>query len=101
MSAINRQSKKNSSSKNSLFMVTGVIAISAILLLTYLMWYVSPDENMETVKIIAITDNGCIAETLDGFSVSIGNCQAQPGDYISALVDKKVKERAALMNPTN
>ena len=53
------------------------------------------------VKIVAVTENGCIGETFDGFSVNIGDCQAQPGDVINAPVDQKAKERAALMNPTS
>jgi hypothetical protein len=53
------------------------------------------------VKIIAITESGCIAETMDGFAVNIGDCNGEPGKYINALVDQKTKERAALMNPTN
>lgn len=98
MSGINKQSR--TSSKNSLLIVGGIIAIASVLLFVYLMWYVSPEENIETVKIIAITESGCIAETLDGFAVNIGDCKAQPGKYISARVDQKTKERAALMNPT-
>jgi len=99
MSAINNQPKK-SSSKNSTFIIGGVIAIAAVVLFAYLMFYTAPEENIELVKIIAITEDGCIAETLDGFAVNIGDCQAQPGEYVNALVDKKVKERAAMMNPT-
>jgi hypothetical protein len=64
------------------------------------MWYVAPEKNIEMVKVIAVTDSGCIAETLDGYAVNIGECQAQPGQYIDAHVDQKVKERAAMMNPT-
>ena len=99
MSAINRKSDKKSS-KNSTLIVGGVIVIAASLLFSYLMFYTAPEENMEIVKIIAITDNGCIAETLDGYSVNIGDCNAKPGQYIDALVDQKVKDRAAAMNPT-
>ena len=66
-----------------------------------LMAYTAPEEKTELVKVIAITENGCIAETLDGFAVKIGDCYAQPGQYVNALVDQKTKERAALMNPTN
>ena len=65
------------------------------------MWYVVPEENMELVKIIAITEAGCIVETLDGFAINIGNCQAHPGQYIDSPIDQKTKERAALMNPTS
>ena len=100
MSAVNNQ-PKNTTNKNSTIIVGGVIAIAASLLLAYLMFYTAPEENIELVKIIAVTEEGCIAETLDGFAVNIGDCQGQPDEYVNALVDKKVKERAALMNPTN
>lgn len=65
------------------------------------MFYTAPTETMEMVKVIAVTERGCIAETLDGYSVNIGDCQAQPGQYIDALVDQKTKARAAAMNPTS
>jgi len=65
------------------------------------MFYTAPEENMEMVKIIAVTENGCIGETMDGFAVNIGDCNGKPGQYVNALVDQKTKERAALMNPTN
>ena len=99
MSAINRQPKK--AGKNSTIIIGGVIAISALLLFAYLMWYTEPEENIELVKVIAITEAGCIAETMDGFAVNIGNCQANPGQYVDALIDQKTKERAAAMNPTS
>ena len=66
-----------------------------------MMFYTAPETNMELVKIIAITDEGCIGETFDGFSVNIGDCNAQPGQYVDALVDQKVKDRVAAMNPTS
>ena len=64
MSAIKRQPNKKSS-KNSTLMIGGVILVVAGLLFVYLMVYTAPQENLETVKVVAITDNGCIAETLD------------------------------------
>jgi len=99
MSAVNNQS--NNTSKNSIFIIVGVILVSAIVLFVYLMWYVAPEEYTERVKVIAVTETGCIAETYDGFAVNIGNCQVQPGEYANAIIDKKVKERAAAMNPTS
>lgn len=99
MAAPNRQPKK-SSEKRSLFIVSGILAAIGISLFVYLMWYTAPEKVEERVKIIAVTDGGCIAETMDGFAVNIGPCQAQEGDFIVALVDQKIKERAALMNPT-
>jgi len=100
MSAINNRSDKKSS-KNTTFIVAGVIALVAVLLFAYLMFYTSPEHSMEMVKIIAVTESGCIAETMDGFAVNIGDCNGEPGKYVNALVDQKTKERAALMNPTN
>jgi len=100
MSAINRQPKK-AKSVNSLLIVGGVIAVAAVLLFAYLMFYTAPEENVEMVKIIAVTEEGCIGETLDGYSVNVGDCNAQPGQFIEALVDQKTKERAAAMNPTS
>jgi hypothetical protein len=100
MTAINSQSDKKSG-KNSTLIIGGVFAIIGGLLLAYLMSYTAPESNMEIVKIVAVTESGCIAETLDGYSVNIGNCNVQPGQYIDALVDQKVKDRAAAMNPTN
>ena len=99
MSLGNSSSKK--SSKYSTFIIAGVITVGAGLLFAYLMFYTAPEHSMEMVKIIAVTENGCIAETLDGFSVNIGDCNGEPGQFVDALVDQKTKERAALMNPTN
>ena len=100
MSAINnRQSKK--SGMNSTLLIGGVIAVGAVLLFAYLMFYTTPTEEMEMVKIIAVTSDGCVAETMDGYSVNIGDCNSKPGQFVDALVDQKTKERAALMNPTN
>ena len=98
MSAINRQSRfaKN---KNSIYIGLTILVVAA-LLFAYLMWYVAPAENIEMVKIVAITEHGCIGETFDGFAVNIGTCNAQPGEVVSVPVDQKTKERAALMNPT-
>ena len=101
MSAINQRKSEQKSRDYSLLKVGGIIAIVAVALFAYLMWYVAPVENVEMVKVIAITENGCIGETFDGFAVNIGECQAQPGEVISAPVDQKTKERAALMNPTS
>ena len=100
MAAINRQSDKKSG-KNSTLIIGGVFAIIGGLLFAYLMFFTAPEANMEMVKIVAVTDSGCIAETMDGYSVNVGNCNAQPGQYIDAPVDQKTKDRAAAMNPTN
>ena len=99
MSAIRQPSKK--SGKMLTLIIAGVIAMGASLLFAYFMFYTAPTETIELVKIIAVTDNGCIAETMDGYAVNIGDCNAKPDQYVDALIDQKTKERAALMNPTN
>lgn len=98
--AVNSQPDKKSS-KNSTFIIMGVIVLVAGLFFTYLMYHTAPEENMELVKIIAVTEEGCIAETLDGYAVNIGDCNAKVGQYVNGLVDQKVKDRVAAMNPTS
>lgn len=100
MSATNRPPKK-SSDKKSLLLVSVILAAIGFSLFAYLMFYTSPEETTEWVEVIAITESGCIAETLDGFAVNIGQCDVQEGEMVIAVVDQKVKDRAAAMNPTN
>lgn len=99
MSAINKNSKI-SSNKNFIYIGIGIVIVASALF-AYLMWYVAPEENIELVKIVAVTTEGCIGETFDGYAVNLGDCNAQPGEIINSLVDQKTKERAALMNPTS
>ena len=99
MSAISPRSK-NSSNKRNIAIIAGILAAMGISVLGYLMWYVSPDVVVERVEVIAVTENGCIGQTMDGYPVNIGECDAQPGDVILAPVDQKAKERQDLMNPT-
>ena len=56
------------------------------------MWYVSPEENIERVRIVATTESGCIAETFDGFAVNIEDSQEKPGAHVTVMVDQKAKE---------
>ena len=100
MSAINRQPKK-SSDKKSLLIVSSILAVVGLSLLAYMFFFTAPEEKTEWVKVIAVVESGCIAETLDGFAVNIGKCQTQEGEMVIAVIDQKVKDRAAAMNPTN
>lgn len=81
--------------------IGGVIAAVALALFGYLMWYVAPAEVTESVKLIAITNEGCVMETRDGFAITIPSCEGELGDTIVVTYDPKIKERAAAMNPTN
>jgi len=93
-------SKKSASSKKSILMVTGIIAGIALVGVGYMTIFVEPKLIEERVTVIAVTEDGCIAETFDGFAVNIGQCNAKQGDVIMAPIDQKVKERAMAMNPT-
>ena len=84
-----------------MLIVGGVIAAVAVSLFAYLMFYTAPEHIEEQVKVIANTDEGCIVETLDGYAINIGPCDFEPDEYVIAPIDQKLKERAALMNPTS
>ena len=88
--------------KNNHYTIIAFVVVAAVAgsLFAYLNWYVAPDEVTERVKVVANTDDGCIAESSDGFSVNIGPCDAEPGEFVVGTYDAKIKERRALMNPT-
>ncbi len=94
------EKKKSESNKKSMIMIVGIIAGIALVGVSYMFVFVESVEVEEQVKVIAVTESGCIAETLDGFAFNIGQCNAQPGDIITAPVDQRVKERAMAMNPS-
>ena len=95
------ENKQTTSSKKSLILILGIIGGIAVVGVSYMFIFVEPELIEERVKIIAITETGCIGETFDGYAVNIGQCNAQPGDIIMAPVDQKMKERAYAMNPTD
>ena len=97
----NIENRKSSSSQKSIFLIIGIIAAIALAGVGYLMIFVEPEIIEERVKVIAVTESGCIVETFDGYAVNVGQCDASPGDFIIAPIDQKVKERAAAMNPTD
>jgi len=82
-----------------MLIIGGIIAAIALALFGYLMWYVSPAQVTESVKLIAITEQGCIVETSDGYAITIDSCVGEIGSTIIVTYDKNVKERAAAMNP--
>jgi flagellar basal body-associated protein FliL len=102
MGAIPEKTPRESSgsSKKPIIMIAGILGAIALVGIGYMLWFVSPNQVTEMVKVVAVTESGCIAETMDGFAINIGPCNAQPGERIMATYDAKVKERAAAMNPT-
>ena len=59
-------------------------ATSVILVLTLTPWNVIPTLVTEDVTVIAVTDYGCVGESILGHSVVVSNCEANVGDVIPA-----------------
>ena len=62
MYVIKPREKKNFQVK-SIVIVAGILAVVGGSLFTYLIFYTASETNMEMVKVVAITESGCIAET--------------------------------------
>ena len=60
------------------------IATAVILVFTITPWNILPTAVTENVKVIAVTEYGCIAESPLGHSVVVERCMASVGDTISA-----------------
>lgn len=66
------------------FIVILAIATSAILVLTITPWNIVPTLVTEEVTVIAVTDYGCVGESILGHSVVVSDCKAGVGDVTSA-----------------
>lgn len=64
--------------------LTLAAATSVILVLTLTPWNFVPTLVTEDVTVIAVTDYGCVAESILGHSVVVSDCNANIGDVISA-----------------
>jgi hypothetical protein len=92
-------SKSSDSGKKPIIMILGILGAIGVLGVAYMLWYVSPNHVTEMVRVVAVTESGCVVETMDGFAINIGPCNGKPGELITATYDAKIKERAAAMNP--
>ncbi|AFS80982.1 hypothetical protein NKOR_05480 [Candidatus Nitrosopumilus koreensis AR1] len=59
-------------------------ATSVILVFTLTPWNIVPTLVTEDVSVIAVTDFGCVGESVLGHSVVVTDCDAGVGDVISA-----------------
>ena len=66
------------------FLAILVAGISVILVLTITPWNIAPTQVTEDVTVIAVTDYGCVGESVLGKSVVVPNCVAGVGDTVSA-----------------
>ena len=85
------------------------VAASVILVLTITPWNIVPTMITEDVTVIAVTENGCVGESVLGQSVVVSECEASVGErvtasfYTPAMTQngyyEKVKERLSIVNP--
>ena len=63
-------------------LMAGGLAVMLVLLLTP--WNFVPVQVTEDITVMAITEDGCVGESVYGVSVVVSDCSAQIGDVISA-----------------
>ena len=66
------------------FMAILAVATSVILVFTVIPWNILPTMVTENVTVIAVTEFGCVGESVLGHSVVVSDCAAGVGDVISA-----------------
>ena len=71
-------------------LMAGGLAVMLIFLLTP--WNLVPTQVTEDVTVLAITEHGCVGESVLGVSVVVPECSAQVGDVISATFNVPAME---------
>lgn len=91
------------------FLAIFAVATSVILVLTITPWNIIPTLVTEDVTVIAVTDYGCVGESILGHSVVVSNCDAAVGDIVSATFYvpameqngfyDRIEDKLAMVNP--
>jgi len=91
------------------FILILAAATSVILVFTITPWNFIPTLVTEEVTVIAVTEHGCVAESVMGHSVVVSDCSAKSGDVISATFYipamelngyyDRVQDKLAIVNP--
>ena len=66
--------------------------IAVVVILTVTPWNIVPVEVTEDIKILGITEHGCVGESQLGVSVVVSDCRAQVGDTVSATFNVPAME---------
>ena len=66
------------------FLLIVAVAVSVTLVFTITPWNIVPTLVSEDVTVIAVTDYGCVGESVLGRSVVVPNCVESVGDTVSA-----------------
>lgn len=91
------------------FMLILAAATSVMLVFTLTPWNMVPTLVTEDVSVIAVTDYGCVGESVLGRSVVVADCNAGVGDVVSATfhvpaMDQngyydRIEGKLAMVNP--
>ena len=71
-------------------LMAGGLAVMLVLLLTP--WNLVPTQVTEDVTVLAVTEYGCVGESVLGVSVVVSECSAQVGDVVSATFNVPAME---------
>ncbi|KAF6246492.1 hypothetical protein C6990_08260 [Nitrosopumilus sp. b3] len=61
-----------------------IVGVSVAVIFTITPWNWIPIQVTEDVSVIAVTEDGCVAESQYGTSVVVSECNAKVGDIVSA-----------------
>ena len=91
------------------FIVILAAAISVVLVFTITPWNIVPTLVTEEVTVIAVTEYGCVGESILGHSVVVSTCDASVGDvipatfYVPAMEQNgyydRIQDRLEMVNP--
>ena len=86
--------------KMSIYFAIGITGIIVVMMTAvFPIWNLFPNYVTETVKVVSVNSNGCIAQTSGGYLVNIGPCNAHPDDSIMAKYDSKIVQRSRAFLP--
>ena len=66
------------------FMAMIAAGAAVVLVFTLTPWNFIPTEITEDVRVLGITEDGCVGESQYGVSVVVPDCDAKVGDVVSA-----------------
>ncbi len=71
-------------------LIAGGLAV--VLVLTLTVWNIIPVQVTEDVTVLAVTQHGCVGESVLGVSVVVSPCAASVGDTVSATFNVPAME---------
>ena len=66
--------------------------LAVVMVMTLMPWNIAPTQVTEDVTVLAITEHGCVGESMLGVSVVVSDCSAAVGDVVSATFNVPAME---------